>query len=82
LSGRRGFAELKLAFDESHEQFHVEGEPAPTNWEVAAVVAYEDFAAHPDRWKYNPYESPRAAARRVWMAVKPLLSAVSETRAA
>ena len=57
-------------------------EPLPTKLGVSALVAEDDYEAHPERWDYDPREVPGNAARRVWMAVKPLLSAVSEIRAA
>jgi hypothetical protein len=76
------FAELEAELSASHQAFHVLGDAPPTKLGVAALVAEDDYAARPERWDYDPREVPGNAARRVWMAVKPLLNAVSGIRPA
>jgi hypothetical protein len=73
------FAEIKRELDEQYEAYHLPGDPPPTKWEAALLVAEQDYEECPDRWNYSPLESPRPAARRVWEAVKPLQIAVTET---
>lgn len=76
------FASLKTEMDALYVVYHVDGDPPPTNLGVALLVAEDDHAEYPDRWVYDPRERADNAARRVWKAVKPLVSAVTETRAA
>lgn len=76
------FATLMQEHVELYESYHVDGDPPPTNWEVAQLVAAQDHADHPERWSYSPEEHPREAARRVWRGVKPLQNAVPEILAA
>jgi hypothetical protein len=78
----RRFSEVKADLDEQHAAYHVQGDRAPTNHEAAYQVAEEDFAEHPERWDYDPAVRPEKAKRRVWWAVKPLIQAGSEIRAA
>jgi hypothetical protein len=51
----------------------VDGELPPSKLGVAELVAIEDYAAHPEDWKYNPNENLGNAARMVLKAVKPLI---------
>jgi hypothetical protein len=76
------FETIKAELEAAYEQFHVDGDPPPTQWEIARLVAYEDYELHPERWSYAPGDHPREAQRRVWEAVKTLQIAVRETRAA
>jgi hypothetical protein len=68
------FTELKAELDAQHESLSALGigldDPAPTDMGVALLVAEEDFAEHPERWKYDPKRAPRAAADRIRNAVR------------
>jgi hypothetical protein len=68
----RRFEELE---HEDYEEDYCEagGDPPPGDLGLAERIAYEDFEAHPERWKYNPEENPKGAAIRVWKLVKPLI---------
>jgi transposase len=72
------FEEMKRELVERWDAYHVDGDPRPTRWEVARLVAYADYEQHPDRWSYRPADHPRQAADRIWAAVKPLQNAPSE----
>jgi transcriptional regulator with XRE-family HTH domain len=80
------FVALKAELDDQYAAYHLADDPPPTNTEIARLVAYADFLAHPERWEYDPQELPIEAGKRVWKAVrevvKPLQTAETETRAA
>ena len=82
LEWAQRFVELKEELDEQYVAYHVPGDPPPTSWEVAKLVAMEDYEQHPERWTYDPKQFPREAARKVWEAIKPLLNAVTRNKAA
>jgi hypothetical protein len=84
IAWAKRFVEITTELEERYAVDIANGfdDPAPTKWEVALLVAYEDFDAHPDRWEYSPEDFPREAASRVWRAIKPLLIALPETRIA
>jgi hypothetical protein len=75
------FWQFEAEMQETYESYHVDGDPPPTKWEVAILVAVADYGAHPERWSYSPEQNRRAAADRVWTALKALQSAQSETPA-
>src|SRR5262249_3290029 len=41
---------------ERYELHHLDGDPPPTRWEVALLVASADYDDHPERWTYSPEE--------------------------
>jgi hypothetical protein len=65
-----------------HERRHLadpDEEPMPTDWALFGVIAEEDYAAHPDRWGYNPETAPRSAKMKVQAAItKHLQNAQTE----
>jgi hypothetical protein len=65
------FRELKTA-EEAYES-PVEGERKLNKFELCFLVACDDYASHPGRWKYDPEANHDRAAARVWQAVKPLI---------
>lgn len=78
----QAFAELKAELEANYEAHHVDGDRSPSDWEVALLVAGDDFQTHPQRWKYDPSENRNEGATRVLTAVKRLQSAQTRTRAA
>jgi hypothetical protein len=74
------FWELEAELREQYDLNHHPEDPPPAKWEVAILVALDDYIDHPERWKYAPEEQRRPAADRVWTAVKALQIAQSETR--
>jgi hypothetical protein len=67
------FRELMTEQMDGYEFSRVDGEQPPSKLGVALLVAIEDFAVYPERWKYDPESRPRNAERTVWKAVKPLI---------
>jgi hypothetical protein len=67
------FRELHSGLCAQHAAYHVDGDTEPTNLGTAGLIAIEDYARHPERWRYDPEMNLKAAERRVWGAVKPLI---------
>jgi hypothetical protein len=67
------FRKRKAELCARYAAYHVDGDRPPSNLGVALMVAIDDYARHPERWKYDPEKHPENAARRVWKAVKPLI---------
>ncbi len=59
----------------AHELNNVDGERPPSRLDIAFEVACDDFAEHPERWRYDPKTRPKTAAQRVWKPVNAYLSA-------
>jgi hypothetical protein len=81
--------ELERNYEESRELgLLATGERPPNQMDVAEAVAVDDFALHPERWpdcspaRGDPNALDRrcaeSARQRVYMAIKPLLSALKE----
>jgi hypothetical protein len=67
------FRELHSELCAGYAAYHVDGDTEPTSLGTAGLIAIEDYARHPERWRYDPETNLRAAERRVWGAVKPLV---------
>jgi hypothetical protein len=66
------FRELHSELCANHAAYHIDGDRPPTRLGTAQLIAIEDFARHPERWKYDPRTNLKAAERRVWDAVNGL----------
>ncbi len=67
------FRDLYAEQFDGFEFSRVDGEPPPAKFGVYLLVAIEDYAAHPERWSYDPEEHPKRAANRIRAAVLPLI---------
>jgi hypothetical protein len=68
------FQELYAEALEEYELNRVDGEARPSKTGSCQLIAEDDFAIHPERFKSDPAGRLRNdAGRTVWKAVKPLI---------